>query len=83
MFSDCFHSNESLLTTSFLLRYTTLPIWEIKKLPIPQLASDKAFVVVWVTNKQKYRKFVIEDLFPSWSCKLIGEWYWVKVIQCI
>ncbi|CAB4023679.1 methyltransferase 4 isoform X1 [Paramuricea clavata] len=62
-------------------KYSSLPLWEIKKIPVPEMACDKALVVVWVTNKQKYRKFVIEELFPSWSCNLIGEWYWVKLTR--
>lgn len=40
-----------------------------------------ALVVIWVTNKQKYRKFVLEELFPSWSCKPVGEWHWIKVTR--
>ncbi|XP_028404623.1 methyltransferase-like protein 4 isoform X2 [Dendronephthya gigantea] len=62
-------------------KYSFLPLWEIKRLPIPELACDKALVIVWVTNKQKYRRFVIDELFPSWSCKFIAEWYWVKVTR--
>lgn len=73
----------SLTCMNFLFRYSSLPLWEIQKIPVPELAYNKALVVVWVTNKQKYRKFVIEELFPSWSCKLIGEWYWLKVMQNI
>ena len=61
-------------------RYSSLPLWEIKKLPISDLAANLALVIVWVTNKQKYRKFVLEELFPNWSCKHVGEWHWVKVI---
>ncbi len=73
--------HESYPDRAIIFRYSSLPLWEIKKIPVPELACDKALVVVWVTNKQKYRKFVIEELFPSWSCTFIGEWYWVKVMQ--
>ena len=77
------HLVQPFLSLSWVVfsRYSSLPLWEIQKIPVRELASNKALVVVWVTNKQKYRKFVIEELFPDWSCKFIGEWYWVKVIQ--
>ncbi|XP_046851303.1 N(6)-adenine-specific methyltransferase METTL4-like isoform X2 [Xenia sp. Carnegie-2017] len=60
-------------------KYCSLPHWEIKKIPVPELACDQALVAVWVTNKQKYRKFIIEDVFANWSCNLIGEWHWIKL----
>lgn len=62
-------------------KYSFLPLWQIKNLPVCDLAANMALVGVWVTNKQKYRKFVIEELFPSWSCKLVAEWHWVKVTR--
>jgi hypothetical protein len=27
----------------------------------------------------KFRRFVIDKLFPAWKVQTIGEWYWVKV----
>ena len=63
----------------YYIRYSSLPLWEIKNLPVSDLASKNALVAVWVTNKQKYRTFVLEELFPAWACTLVVEWHWIKV----
>lgn len=56
-----------------------MSLWQIKALPVPQLLSHNALVVVWVTNKPKYIRFTQQELLPHWGIELLTEWYWVKV----
>lgn len=44
-----------------------------------QLIAPGGLLAVWVTNKPKFRKFVMNKLFPTWNIKLVGVWYWLKV----
>lgn len=44
-----------------------------------QLIATGGLLAVWVTNKPKFRKFVINKLFPTWNIKFVGVWYWLKV----
>ena len=36
-------------------------------------------MAIWITNKPKFRTFVLESLFPQWGVKPVGEWMWVKI----
>jgi N6-adenosine-specific RNA methylase IME4 len=40
---------------------------------------DGSLIAVWITNKPKYRRFVIDKLFKSWHVRCVGEWTWIKV----
>ncbi|KAM4704986.1 N(6)-adenine-specific methyltransferase METTL4 [Rhinophrynus dorsalis] len=62
-------------------RYCYLSPMEIKQLPIPALAAPDCLVVTWVTNRQKHRRFVMEELYPHWSIKTLAEWHWVKITR--
>jgi N(6)-adenine-specific DNA methyltransferase len=44
-----------------------------------KLLSPDALVAVWVTNRPKYKQFLIDKLFSSWNLELVGEWYWMKM----
>ncbi|KAI5801567.1 MT-A70-domain-containing protein [Peziza echinospora] len=61
---------ETLLNTKDLLR-----------IPLEISLRDDALVGVWVTNKPKWRKFVLERLFPKWGIVPVGEWIWLKVTK--
>ncbi len=63
----------------FYFRYECITLPKIKVIPIPDLASPGALVIVWVTNKTKIMDFVREELFPTWNVNQIGEWHWCKV----
>uniref|UniRef100_A0A8C6TYB0 Methyltransferase like 4 n=1 Tax=Neogobius melanostomus TaxID=47308 RepID=A0A8C6TYB0_9GOBI len=60
-------------------RYDSLPSSQLKKLPIPLLASSDCLVVTWVTNRPSHLRFVRDDLYPHWGVEVITEWFWVKV----
>ncbi|XP_039119565.1 methyltransferase-like protein 2 isoform X4 [Dioscorea cayenensis subsp. rotundata] len=45
-----------------------------------QLAHiDGALVVLWITNREKLRAFVEDELFPAWGVADISEFFWLKV----
>ncbi|CAM0871716.1 unnamed protein product [Alopecurus aequalis] len=49
-------------------------------LPVQELAHPAgALLVLWVTNREKLRRFVTEELLPSWGVKDPTEFYWLKV----
>ncbi|XP_074549063.1 N(6)-adenine-specific methyltransferase METTL4 [Halichoeres trimaculatus] len=60
-------------------RYTSLPSTQLKRLPIPQLASSNSLVVTWVTNRPSHLRFVRDELYPHWGVEVVAEWFWVKV----
>nr|XP_033790854.1 N(6)-adenine-specific DNA methyltransferase METTL4 isoform X2 [Geotrypetes seraphini] len=62
-------------------RYSHLSSWQIKQIPIPELAAPDCLVVTWVTNRQKHLQFVKDDLFPHWSVEVLAEWHWVKITR--
>ncbi|CAA0819100.1 Methyltransferase-like protein 2 [Striga hermonthica] len=61
-------------------KYRTLPNRYFLSLPIKQLAHiDGALVALWVTNREKLRNFVENELFPKWGVKHAATFYWLKV----
>ncbi|XP_055654411.1 N(6)-adenine-specific methyltransferase METTL4 isoform X1 [Falco peregrinus] len=62
-------------------RYSHLPSWQIKQIPVPALAVPNCLVVTWVTNRQKHLRFVKDELYPHWSVKTLAEWHWVKITR--
>ncbi|OMO87632.1 MT-A70-like protein [Corchorus capsularis] len=60
--------------------YPTLPNRYFLSLPIKQLTHrDGALVALWVTNREKLRNFVANDLFPAWGVRYLSTIYWLKV----
>ncbi|KAH6829202.1 Methyltransferase MT-A70 family protein [Perilla frutescens var. hirtella] len=61
-------------------KYQTLPNRHFLSLPIKQLThSSGALVALWVTNREKLRTFVENELFPKWGVKYAATFYWLKV----
>ncbi|KAL0391999.1 UNVERIFIED_CONTAM: Methyltransferase-like protein 2 [Sesamum radiatum] len=61
------------------LKYRTLPNWYFLSLPIKQLTHTAgALVALWVTNREKLRNFVENELFPKWGVKYATTFYWLK-----
>nr|KYP72286.1 Methyltransferase-like protein 2 [Cajanus cajan] len=61
-------------------RYQTLPNRYFLSLPIKQLThSEGALVALWVTNREKLRCFVENELFPAWGVSYAANFYWLKV----
>ncbi|KAM9100691.1 N(6)-adenine-specific methyltransferase METTL4 isoform 3-T5 [Sarcophilus harrisii] len=63
-------------------RYNYLSSWQIKQIPVPELAAPNCLVVTWVTNRQKHLQFVKDELYPYWSVETLTEWHWVKITRC-
>ncbi|CAL1410994.1 unnamed protein product [Linum trigynum] len=62
------------------LMYPTLPNRYFLRLPIKKLVhSDGALLGLWVTNRERLRKFVLEGLFPSWGVTYAASLFWLKV----
>ncbi|XP_059279184.1 methyltransferase-like protein 2 [Lycium ferocissimum] len=62
------------------LRYPTLPNRYFLSLPVKQLChTSGALVALWVTNREKLRGFVQNQLFPKWGVKYAASFYWLKV----
>ncbi|KAM4605938.1 N(6)-adenine-specific methyltransferase METTL4 [Polymixia lowei] len=60
-------------------RYNSLPSSQLKRIPVPLLASPKCLVVTWVTNRPSHLRFVRDELYPHWGVEVLAEWFWVKV----
>uniref|UniRef100_UPI0037E847B3 N(6)-adenine-specific methyltransferase METTL4 n=1 Tax=Semicossyphus pulcher TaxID=241346 RepID=UPI0037E847B3 len=60
-------------------RYSSLPSTQLKRLPVPHLASPDCLVVTWVTNRPSHLRFVRDELYPHWGVEVVAEWFWVKV----
>lgn len=60
-------------------RYSSLPSSQLKRLPVPLLASPSCLVVTWVTNRPSHLRFVRDELYPYWGVEVVAEWFWVKV----
>ncbi|KAL0073270.1 MT-A70-domain-containing protein [Phycomyces blakesleeanus] len=61
--------------------YETQDIYDFFKIPLPSLLSEEhpSLVAVWVTNRPKYRRFVIDKLFKAWGVTWVTDWYWLKL----
>ncbi|XP_034069916.1 N(6)-adenine-specific methyltransferase METTL4 [Gymnodraco acuticeps] len=60
-------------------RYSCLPSSQLKRMPIPLLASPNGLVVTWVTNRPSHLRFVRDELYPHWGVEVVAEWLWIKV----
>ncbi|KAG0049002.1 Methyltransferase-like protein 4 [Gryganskiella cystojenkinii] len=70
-------------------RYNTIDLYDLFKIPVPELLKNDTDIVaqeavgglvaVWITNRNKVKKMVLEKLFPAWDLELVGHWYWLKV----
>ncbi|KAK9823771.1 hypothetical protein WJX72_005400 [[Myrmecia] bisecta] len=60
-------------------KYPTLPSRRLLSIPIKQLLHQEGLVAMWITNRERHRRFVDQELFPAWGLQAIGEWAWIKV----
>ncbi|OBZ81336.1 Methyltransferase-like protein 4 [Choanephora cucurbitarum] len=59
--------------------YDTQDIYDLYKIPMLKLISKRdSLVAIWVTNKPKFRKFMIDKLLPAWQLRCVAEWVWLK-----
>ncbi|KAL8291691.1 hypothetical protein RQP46_001949 [Phenoliferia psychrophenolica] len=62
--------------------YDTFDAYDLWKLDIKALLGNKGpcLIAVWLTNKVKFRRLVLEQLFPAWGIvETPAEWYWIKI----
>ena len=60
--------------------YSTLSCGQVQALPVRQLCHvTGALVALWVTNRERIRRFVETSLLPAWGLELVAEWHWLKV----
>ena len=60
--------------------YATLTCGQVQALPLRQLChASGALVALWVTNRERIRRFVETSLLPAWGLQLVAEWHWLKV----
>ena len=36
-------------------------------------------MVGWVTNRERHRRFVEQELLPFWGLHVVASWHWLKV----
>ncbi|KAJ3306960.1 hypothetical protein HDV03_003285 [Kappamyces sp. JEL0829] len=58
---------------------TTLDIYDLFRLPIKSSLASDGIVGVWVTNKPRFHRFVLDKLFPAWGLRLLSTWVWIKI----
>lgn len=67
--------------------YETQDIYDLYSIPIKTMMYNKdTIVAIWVTNKPKFRNFIINKLFPKWQLECVSEWVWLKMTtqaECI
>ncbi|KAF9385490.1 hypothetical protein CPB97_004758 [Podila verticillata] len=59
--------------------YGTMDLYDLFKIPILHLLSKDGVVAVWITNRAKVQKVVVEKLFPAWGLTWVAHWFWLKV----
>ncbi|KAF9110566.1 Methyltransferase-like protein 4 [Mortierella sp. AM989] len=74
-----------------MAHYGTMDLYDLFKIPIPDLlgvskerslineCEPNGIVAVWITNRAKVKKVVVEKLFPAWGLEFIAHWNWLKV----
>lgn len=70
----------TIVTFIDLIRYSTIPNKNLFSLPLRELAHPQgALIGLWVTNREKLRAFVEDELFPAWGAHIQATWFWLKV----
>ncbi|KAI8890398.1 MT-A70-domain-containing protein [Backusella circina FSU 941] len=68
--------NKSVYRSS---QYGCQDIYDLFSIPIPDMLTPDSVVAIWVTNKPKFRHFILDKLLPAWKLKCVAEWIWLKV----
>lgn len=63
--------------------YGTMDLYDLFKIPILHLLSKDGVVAVWITNRAKVQKVVVEKLFPAWGLTWVAHWFWLKVTRSL
>ncbi|KAG0006266.1 Methyltransferase-like protein 4 [Entomortierella chlamydospora] len=74
-----------------MAHYGTLDLYDLFKIPILDLlgapkeqdltdeSGSRGIVAVWITNRAKVKKVVVEKLFPAWGLEFVAQWSWLKI----
>lgn len=41
--------------------------------------QETGLLALWVTNRERHRRFVEQELLPAWGLKHTATWFWLKV----
>lgn len=59
--------------------YDSLAPHQLRAMAVAPLLAARAYVAVWVTNKEPLVRFVSKSLLPAWGAKHVATAYWLKV----
>ncbi|CAK0783316.1 hypothetical protein CVIRNUC_006515 [Coccomyxa viridis] len=60
--------------------YPTLPSRNLLGIPVKRLLHQgRGLLALWVTNRERHRRFVDAELLPAWGLRHVATWYWLKV----
>ena len=48
------------------------------ELSLPRV-QEGCLVAMWVTNRERHRRFVEQELLPFWGLHILATWHWLKV----
>ncbi|WIA17442.1 hypothetical protein OEZ85_014289 [Tetradesmus obliquus] len=62
-------------------RYATLTPNHLLYMPVKQLLRQDpgSLVALWVTNRRRMHRFVVQQLLPAWGLQHAATWLWLKV----
>ena len=43
--------------------------------------QEGCLVAMWVTNRERHRRFVEQELLPFWGLHIVATWHWLKVTR--
>ncbi len=43
------------------------------------MMQRRGLLALWVTNRERHRRFVDAELLPAWGLRQVAAWYWLKV----
>ena len=62
--------------------YEMLPNKQLLGLPVSSFAAPGGcLVALWVTNREKLRVFIEEELLEAWGLRHVATWHWLKVAE--
>ena len=53
------------------------PPWEAHELWV--MMQKRGLLALWMTNRERHRRFVDAELLPAWGLRQVAAWYWLKV----
>lgn len=63
--------------------YATIPGRNLLALPVVELmrggGGPAPLLALWVTNRERLRRFIDAELLPAWGLEHRATWYWLKL----